>query len=201
MLDPSIVSALVNPVRKPGELDEREEQLLQWIGEGRPVKAIATSLQLTPEAANDLVEELFLKLAKEASSGRESALRRLRLLQKAIIDARNLPASISVVEVALGGHDTLYGGGGPSILQGDSGNNLLIGGAGRDTMTGNGGVDTFVFASGDSSAASGNHASPVGSITNSTSSVVLSVARRTSSSMPSLVCATENGRPSRSPSS
>jgi len=86
MLDPSIVGALVNPVRNPGELDEREEQLLQWIGEGRPVKAIATSLQLTPEAANDLVEELFLKLAKEASSGRESALRRLRLLQKAIVD-------------------------------------------------------------------------------------------------------------------
>jgi class 3 adenylate cyclase/DNA-binding NarL/FixJ family response regulator len=86
MLDPSIVNALVNPVRKPGELDEREEQLLQWIGEGRPVKAIATSLHLTPEAANDLVEELFLKLAKEASAGQESALRRLRLLQKAIID-------------------------------------------------------------------------------------------------------------------
>jgi class 3 adenylate cyclase/DNA-binding NarL/FixJ family response regulator len=86
MLDPSIVSALVNPVRNTGDLDEREEQLLQWIGEGRPVKAIATSLQLTPEAANDLVEELFLKLAKEASSGQESALRRLRLLQKAIID-------------------------------------------------------------------------------------------------------------------
>jgi class 3 adenylate cyclase/DNA-binding NarL/FixJ family response regulator len=86
MLDPSIVSALVNPVRNTGDLDEREEQLLQWIGEGRPVKAIATSLQLTPEAANDLVEELFLKLAKEASSGQESALRRLRLLQKAIVD-------------------------------------------------------------------------------------------------------------------
>jgi class 3 adenylate cyclase/DNA-binding NarL/FixJ family response regulator len=86
MLDPSIVSALVNPVRSAGDLDEREEQLLQWIGEGRPVKAIATSLRLTPEAANDLVEELFLKLAKEASSGQESALRRLRLLQKAIID-------------------------------------------------------------------------------------------------------------------
>jgi class 3 adenylate cyclase/FixJ family two-component response regulator len=86
MLDPSIVSAIVNPARKVGELDEQEEQLLQWIGEGRPVKAIATSLHLTPEAANDLVEDLFLKLAKEASSGRESALRRLRLLQKAIVD-------------------------------------------------------------------------------------------------------------------
>ncbi len=86
MLDPAIVSALVSPARKDGELDEREEQLLQWIGEGRPVKAIATALSISPEAANDEVEELFLKLAKEASAGRESALRRLRLLQKAIVD-------------------------------------------------------------------------------------------------------------------
>ena len=69
MLDPAIVEALVSPARTEGELDEREEQLLQWIGEGRPVKAIATALDITPEAANDAVEELFLKLAKEASAG------------------------------------------------------------------------------------------------------------------------------------
>jgi class 3 adenylate cyclase/DNA-binding NarL/FixJ family response regulator len=86
MLDPAIVKALVTPARSEGELDEREEQLLQWIAEGRPVKAIATSWNTTPEAANDAVEELFLKLAKEASAGREGALRRLRLLQKAIVD-------------------------------------------------------------------------------------------------------------------
>jgi class 3 adenylate cyclase len=86
MLDPAIVSSMVRPARNDGELDDREEQLLQWIGEGRPVKAIATALDLTPEAANDAIEELFLKLAKEASGGRESALRRLRLLQKAIVD-------------------------------------------------------------------------------------------------------------------
>jgi class 3 adenylate cyclase/ActR/RegA family two-component response regulator len=86
MLDPAIVKAIVSPARKEGELDDHEEQLLQWIGEGRPVKAIATALNITAEAANDAVEELFLKLAKEASAGRESALRRLRLLQKAIVD-------------------------------------------------------------------------------------------------------------------
>src|SRR5882724_975326 len=39
MLDPSIVEALVSPAHKEGELDQREEQLLQWIGEGKPVKA------------------------------------------------------------------------------------------------------------------------------------------------------------------
>jgi class 3 adenylate cyclase/DNA-binding NarL/FixJ family response regulator len=86
MLDPSIVNAMVAPARADGDLSEREEQLLQWIAEGRPVKAIASAWNVTPEAANDAIEDLFLKLAKEASAGREGALRRLRLLQKAIVD-------------------------------------------------------------------------------------------------------------------
>jgi adenylate cyclase len=86
MLDPAIVNAMVAPARSENELDEREDQLLQWIAEGRPVKAIASTLQITPEAANEAVEDLFLKLAKEASGGGEGALRRLRLLQKAIAD-------------------------------------------------------------------------------------------------------------------
>jgi class 3 adenylate cyclase/FixJ family two-component response regulator len=95
MLDPAIVSALVAPARGDGELDGREDQLLQWIAEGRPVKAIAATWKITPEAANDLVEDLFLKLAKEASAGRESALRRLRLLQKAIVDREEQGESLS----------------------------------------------------------------------------------------------------------
>jgi class 3 adenylate cyclase len=86
MLDPAIVSALVAPARRENELDDREDQLLQWIAEGRPVKAIAATWGTTPEAANEAVEDLFLKLAKEASAGGEGALRRLRLLQKAIAD-------------------------------------------------------------------------------------------------------------------
>src|SRR4051794_19948924 len=95
MLDPSIVQALVAPARTEGELGEREEQLLQWIAEGRPVKAIATAWQTTPEAANDAIEELFLKLAKEASAGREGALRRLRLLQSAIVDREEQGETLS----------------------------------------------------------------------------------------------------------
>jgi class 3 adenylate cyclase/DNA-binding NarL/FixJ family response regulator len=86
MLDPAIVTALVTPARSASELDDREDQLLQWIAEGRPVKAIAATWGVTPQAANDAVEELFLKLAREASAGGEGALRRLRLLQKAIAD-------------------------------------------------------------------------------------------------------------------
>jgi class 3 adenylate cyclase/DNA-binding NarL/FixJ family response regulator len=95
MLDPAIVNSLVAPARGDGELDEREDQLLQWIAEGRPVKAIAATWGITPEAANDAVEELFLKLAKEASAGREGALRRLRLLQKAIVDREEQGETLS----------------------------------------------------------------------------------------------------------
>ena len=85
MLDPEIVQALVSPVRVEGALSEAEEALLRQIAEGRPVKAIAASLGATPEAVNDAMESLFLVLAKGASAGQESALRRLRLLQQAIV--------------------------------------------------------------------------------------------------------------------
>jgi adenylate cyclase len=95
MLDPAIVNTIVAPARADDELDEREGQLLQWIAEGRPVKAIAVAWQTTPEAANDAIEELFLKLAKEASAGREGALRRLRLLQKAIVDREEQGETLS----------------------------------------------------------------------------------------------------------
>ena len=95
MLDPAIVNAIVAPARSDDELDAREDQLLQWIAEGRPVKAIAATWQTTPEAANDAIEDLFLKLAKEATAGREGALRRLRLLQKAIVDREEQGETLS----------------------------------------------------------------------------------------------------------
>jgi class 3 adenylate cyclase/DNA-binding NarL/FixJ family response regulator len=95
MLDPAIVHALVAPARADGDLDPREDELLQWIAEGRPVKAIANAWHTTPQAANDAIEDLFLKLAKEASAGREGALRRLRLLQKAIVDREEQGETLS----------------------------------------------------------------------------------------------------------
>ena len=72
------------------------------------------------------------------------------------------------IENAIGGsgNDTLIandngcrlsGGAGNDTLTGGAGNDWLIGGAGVDLLTGNGGLDTFVFASGDSLAASGQH--------------------------------------------
>jgi class 3 adenylate cyclase/DNA-binding NarL/FixJ family response regulator len=95
MLDPEIVQALVAPARTDGELSAAEEELLRWVAEGRPVKAIAASTGSTPEAVNDAIEALFLTLAKEASAGRESALRRLRLLQKAIVDREEQGETLS----------------------------------------------------------------------------------------------------------
>lgn len=85
MLDPEIVRALVSPVRADGTLGDADEALLGQLAEGRPVKAIAASMDTTAEAVNDAIEALFLTLAKGASAGQESALRRLRLLQQAIV--------------------------------------------------------------------------------------------------------------------
>jgi len=85
----------VRPVRADGDLSEQEEALLEQVAAGRPVKAIAQSRQTTPEAVNDAIEELFLSLAKGASAGQESALRRLRLLQKAILDREEQGETLS----------------------------------------------------------------------------------------------------------
>jgi class 3 adenylate cyclase/DNA-binding NarL/FixJ family response regulator len=95
MLDPEIVKALVSPVRADGDLSDDEEHLLHQVAEGRPVKAIAAGAGTTPEAVNDAVEALFLTLAKGASAGLKGALRRLRLLQKAIVDREEQGETLS----------------------------------------------------------------------------------------------------------
>jgi class 3 adenylate cyclase/DNA-binding NarL/FixJ family response regulator len=95
MLDPEIVQAIVSPVRAEGDLGPDDEDLLNQVAQGRPVKAIAASRGTTPAAVNDAVEALFLALARGASAGRESALRRLRLLQKAIVDREEQGETLS----------------------------------------------------------------------------------------------------------
>ena len=85
-LDPAIVNALVQPVTNDNELTPTEEELLRMVAEGKPMKAIAVSMQTTPEAIADDVEQVFLKLAQGASSGTPSSLRRLRMLHQAIVD-------------------------------------------------------------------------------------------------------------------
>jgi adenylate cyclase len=85
MLDPAIAEAMVAPM-SGGGLTPDEEQLLQLMAGGRPIKAIAASQRTTPAAVSAAIEALFLKLAEQATARTDGALRRLRLLHQAIVD-------------------------------------------------------------------------------------------------------------------
>jgi adenylate cyclase len=93
-LDPVIVDKLTRPLSRSG-LDTGDEELLRFIAEGKPIKAIAVVRRTTPEAVSDDVERLFLDIAQQASSGGEGALRRLRLLHQAIVDREEQGESLS----------------------------------------------------------------------------------------------------------
>src|SRR6266487_3544141 len=94
-LDPTIVEALVRPVVPPGGLTPDEEELLSMVAEGKPIKAIAVARHVPPEAADAEVEEIFVKLAEGVSAGSQSALRRLRMLQQAIVDREEQGETLS----------------------------------------------------------------------------------------------------------
>ena len=94
-LDPAIVEALVRPVTSGADLTEVEESLLSMIAEGKPIKAIAVARKVPPEAVDQEVEAVFLKLAQGASSGSQSALHRLRLLHAAIVDREEQGETLS----------------------------------------------------------------------------------------------------------
>ena len=96
LLDPVIVDALVRPVQTgDDDLSEADQELLTFIAEGKPIKAIAVARQTTPEAVSDGVERLFLELAKGASTGADSALRRLRMLHQMIVDREEQGETLS----------------------------------------------------------------------------------------------------------
>jgi adenylate cyclase len=95
VLDPVIVEAMVHPVTDAGSLSESEEELLRFVAEGRPVKAIAAVQGTTPAAAAEAVERLFLRIAQEASTGGETSLRRLRMLHAAIVNREEQGQSLS----------------------------------------------------------------------------------------------------------
>lgn len=95
LLDPTIVQAMVSPVASEGDLSPADEELLQMVAEGRPMKAIAVSRSTTAEAIADQVEQLFLKVAQGASAGATSSLRRLRMLHEAIVTREEQGESLS----------------------------------------------------------------------------------------------------------
>jgi class 3 adenylate cyclase/ActR/RegA family two-component response regulator len=94
-LDPSIVASLMKPVASDSELSDSEESLLAFVAEGKPIKAIAASRRMTPEAVDAQVEDLFRKLAAEVSAGHQGALDRLRNLHRAIMDREEQGETLS----------------------------------------------------------------------------------------------------------
>ena len=86
LLDPKIVEALAAPVRSDGVLSAEEEDLLQQVAQGTPIKAIAVARKTTPADIDAAVEELFLKLADGLSAGQEGSLERLKRLHQAIME-------------------------------------------------------------------------------------------------------------------
>jgi adenylate cyclase len=87
VLDPRVVGALVGPVVETGDLTTSEEELLELVAKGKPIKAIAAAQGTTPAAVADSVEKLFLSLAQKASAGGTGALQRIKSLHQAIIDS------------------------------------------------------------------------------------------------------------------
>jgi adenylate cyclase len=94
-LDPAIVEALVQPVVAPGGLGPAEEELLGMVAEGKPIKAIAISRGLPPEAVDAEVEAVFVKLAAGVSTGHPAALNRLRMLHQAIVNREEQGETLS----------------------------------------------------------------------------------------------------------
>jgi class 3 adenylate cyclase/ActR/RegA family two-component response regulator len=95
VIDPKIVEALVNPVKKGDELSPDEERLLGQIGAGKPIKAIAAATKSTAAAVSEEVDRLFLKLAEGASHGELGALQRLKMLHEAIVDREEQGETLS----------------------------------------------------------------------------------------------------------
>lgn len=95
MLDPTIVQALTQPVARGSDLSQEEEQLLQQVAEGKPIKAIAVVQRTTPADIDTQIEKLWLKLAKGLSTGDTASLERLKMLQRAIVDREEQGEALS----------------------------------------------------------------------------------------------------------
>jgi class 3 adenylate cyclase/DNA-binding NarL/FixJ family response regulator len=95
VLDPRIVEAMMNPVTAAGGLSQVEEALLRQVAEGRTIKAIAASQKMPAAMVSDAIEQLFLKLAQQATAGTRGALDKLRMLHTSITEAKEQGDSLS----------------------------------------------------------------------------------------------------------
>ena len=95
MLDPVIVTALMNPVRRTGGLTTEDDELLTQVAAGRTIKAIAMASKSTPGAVEANVERLFVALAAGVSAGEAGSLQRLRRLHQAIVEREEQGETLS----------------------------------------------------------------------------------------------------------
>jgi class 3 adenylate cyclase len=95
VLDPRIVEMMMQPVTPTGGLSSTDESLLRMVAEGRTIKAIAAAQKTTAASVSAAVDQLFLKLAEEASTGSRSSLDRLKMLHRAIVDGKEQGESLS----------------------------------------------------------------------------------------------------------
>ena len=95
MLDPAIVTALMNPVRRTGGLTAEDDELLVQVAAGRTIKAIAMATKSTPGAVEASVERVFVSLAAGVSAGEAGALERLRRLHQAIVEREEQGETLS----------------------------------------------------------------------------------------------------------
>jgi class 3 adenylate cyclase/ActR/RegA family two-component response regulator len=95
LLDPVIVAALMNPVRRAGGLSADDESLLEQVATGRTIKAIANVQRSTAAAIESRIERLFVNLAEGVSAGEAGALARLRRLHQAIVEREEQGETLS----------------------------------------------------------------------------------------------------------
>lgn len=95
MLDPAIVEALTKPVSSDGGLSDEEQELLEAVAAGKPIKAIAVQLGTTPANIDSRIERLFVTLAESLQSGEHVALERLKMLHRAIMDREEQGETLS----------------------------------------------------------------------------------------------------------
>lgn len=94
VLDPRIVEGLTSPAQAGSMLTDAEELLLQQIAEGRTIKSVAAHMNTTPAAADAAIEALFVRLGEGLATGRNDSLKRLRMLQQAIVERKEQGESL-----------------------------------------------------------------------------------------------------------
>src|ERR1700730_17750551 len=117
MLDPRIVEALVRPHTKGTDLSPDEEELLQLLAEGRPMKAIAVAHGTTPADVDHAIQKLFLKQEQGESLSR---LLPTGIAEKLRREGRNIGGTetltVTILMSDIRGYSTIAEDADPTVL-------------------------------------------------------------------------------------